>query len=124
MSMGTNCALGVAAVIVICLLFPPKANKEDRSAEEAAIGAIRTLHTAQVSYYSQYGKYADSLTELRPPTSGTKSGYHFTFTGNAGGYVIHANPESSRSRAFYSDQSMVLRQNYGAEPATANGPEL
>jgi type IV pilus assembly protein PilA len=114
------------------------------SQETAAIGAIRTLHTAQVQYYSQYGKYAASLTELGPPTSGaagpaasdligndlsggTKSGYKFTLSGNPGGYVINANPESfgnSGSRTFYSDQSMVIRQNYGQEPATANSPEM
>ena len=40
------------------------------SQETAAIGAIRTIHTMQVQYYSQYGKYATSLTELGPPTSG------------------------------------------------------
>jgi hypothetical protein len=40
------------------------------SQETAAIGAIRTIHTMQVQYYSQYGRYAASLTELGPPTSG------------------------------------------------------
>ena len=114
------------------------------SQETAAIAAIRTIHTAQVQYYSQFGKYAASLTELGPPTSGAagpaaadmigndlsgglKSGYKFTVTGNPGGYVINANPEaygSSGSRTFYSDQTMVIRQNYGQEPATPNSPEM
>ena len=40
------------------------------SQETAAIGAIRMLDTVQVQYYSQYGRYAASLTELGPPTSG------------------------------------------------------
>ncbi len=31
---------------------------------------------------------------------------------------------NSGSRTFYSDQSMVIRQNYGQEPATANSPEM
>jgi hypothetical protein len=30
----------------------------------------------------------------------------------------------SGSRTFYSDQSMVVRQNFGQEPATANSPEM
>jgi type IV pilus assembly protein PilA len=114
------------------------------SQETAAIGAIRTLHTTQVQYYSQYGRYATSLTELGPPTSGapgpaaadlidatlasgTKSGHKFTMTGNASGYVINVSPESygnSGSRTFYSDQTMVIRQNYGQEPATINSPEM
>jgi hypothetical protein len=112
--------------------------------ETAAIQAIKTLHTAQVQYYSQYGKYATTLAELGPPASGaanpsaadligndlaggTKSGYKFTLTGNPGGYVINASPEqygSSGSRTFFSDQNMVVHQNYGPEPATANSPEM
>ena len=95
-------------------------------------------------YYSQYGRYAASLTELGPPTSGapgpaaadlidatlaggTKSGHKFTMTGNTSGYVINVVPESygnSGSRTFYSDQTMTIRQNYGQEPATINSPEM
>ena len=58
---------------------------------------------------------------------GLKSGYKFTVTGNQGGYVINALPESfgsSGSRTFYSDQTMVIRQNYGQEPATPTSPEM
>ena len=43
------------------------------------------------------------------------------------GYVINVVPESfgnSGSRTFYSDQTMVIRQNYGQEPATVNSPEM
>ena len=131
-------------LIIITIALPRLSRARMYSQETAAIGAIRTLHTAQVQYYSQYGKYATPLVELGPPASGaaspaasdligndlsggTKSGYKFTLTGNQGGYVINANPEifnSSGSRTFYSDQSMVIRQNYGQEPATANSPEM
>jgi hypothetical protein len=41
--------------------------------------------------------------------------------------LINANPVaygSSGSRSFYSDQSMVIRENYGPEPATVNSKEL
>jgi hypothetical protein len=41
--------------------------------------------------------------------------------------VINANPiayGSSGSRSFFSDQSMVIRENYGPEPATVNSKEL
>ena len=31
---------------------------------------------------------------------------------------------NSGSRTFYSDQTMVMKQNYGQEPATANSPEM
>ena len=131
-------------LIIITIALPRLSRARMYTQEAAAIGAIRTIHTAQVQYYSQYGRYATSLNELGPPTSGaagpaaadligndlsggTKSGYKFSLTGNPGGYIINANPESfgnSGSRTFYSDQSMVVRQNSGAEPATANSPEM
>jgi type IV pilus assembly protein PilA len=131
-------------LIIITIALPRLSRARMYSQETAAIGALRTLHTAQVQYYSQYGKYAASLTELGPPATGAaspaaadligndlaggdKSGYKFTLTGNQAGYVINANPlafGSSGSRTFYSDQSMVVRQNYGPEPATANSPEM
>jgi prepilin-type N-terminal cleavage/methylation domain-containing protein len=131
-------------LIIITIALPRLSRARMYSQETAAIGALRTIHTAQVQYYSQFGKYAASLTELGPPTSGaagpaaadligndlaqgTKSGYKFTVTGSQGGYVINASPEAfgaSGSRTFYSDQTMVIRQNYGQEPATQNSPEM
>ena len=131
-------------LIIITIALPRLSRARMYSQETAAIGALRTIHTAQVQYYSQYGRYATSLTELGPPTSGapgpaaadlidgtlasgTKSGHKFTMTGNASGYVINVAPESygnSGSRTFYSDQTMVIRQNYGQEPATINSPEM
>jgi hypothetical protein len=60
-------------------------------------------------------------------SGGDKSGYKFTLTGNQAGYVINAQPvafNSSGSRTFFSDQTMVIHQNYGPEPATTNSPEM
>ena len=138
----------VVALYVLVCLFPIAVPKRDRarrfSEETAAIRTLRTIHTTQVQYYSQYGRDAASLTEMGPPTSGapgpaaadlidgtlaggTKSGHKFTLTGNASGYVINVVPESygnSGSRTFYSDQTMTIRQNYGQEPATINSPEM
>jgi type IV pilus assembly protein PilA len=131
-------------LIIITIALPRLSRARMYSQETAAIAAIRAIHTAQVQYYSQYGRYAASLNELGPPTSGAaspaaaeligndlsggeKQGYKFTLTGNAGGYVINANPVAfgnSGSRTFYSDQSMVVHQNYGPENATANSPEM
>jgi type IV pilus assembly protein PilA len=135
----------IAIILIIITIAVPKLSRARMySMETAAIGAIRTIHTAQVQYYSQYGRYAASLTELGPPASGAvspsaadligndlaggdKSGYKFTITASPGGYQVNANPvafNSSGSRTFFSDQSMVLHQNYGPEPATLNSPEL
>ena len=130
---------------VIAPIMVPRLNRTAMySQESGALAAIRTIHTAQVQYYSQFGKYATSLTELGPPISGApgpaaadlidaalasgyKNGYQFTLTGDKSGYVINANPSvfgQTGSRTFFSDQTMVIRQNYAPEAATANSPEL
>ena len=129
------CAL--AAWFVLGEIAAPRPDRARRFSQEiTAIGAIRTIHTTQVQYFSQYGEYAASLKELGPAAaglidgelaSGTKDGYNFTVTGNASGYAIYADPEAfgkTGSRTFYSDQTMKIRQNYGPEPATVNSPEL
>jgi type IV pilus assembly protein PilA len=143
---GILCAVGGSfALVILIAIAGPQATREPMSSQEtAALRAIRTLHTVQVQYYSQFGRYAASLTELGPPASGTpgpagadlidrdlasgtKDGYKFTLTATVSGYLIHADPEEygkSGSRAFYSDQTMVIRQNHGPEPATADSPEL
>src|SRR6516162_4296558 len=89
--------LALGLVMLIRLLSPPRLGRQHDSQETAAIAAIRTLHTAQVEFYSEYGRYAASLTELGPPPSGAaspaaadlvgndlavgkKSGYEFTLT--------------------------------------------
>ncbi len=135
----------IAIILIIVTVALPKLNNATRYAHEtAAVKAIQTIHTVQVQYNSQYGRYATSLTELGPPATGSptaaaadligndlaqgeKSGYKFTLTGSPGGYVINATPVtfgSSGSRTFYSDQSMVIRENYGPEPATGTSKEL
>ena len=135
----------VAIILIIITIALPKLSRARMySQETAAIAAIRTLHTAQVQFYSQYGRYAASLTELGPPPSGAanpsaadligndlsggeKSGYKFTLTATQEGYAINANPvafNSSGSRTFFSDQTLVIRENYGPEPATLNSKEL
>jgi type IV pilus assembly protein PilA len=135
----------IAIILIIVTVALPKLNNATRFAHEtAAIKAIQTIHTVQVQYNSQYGRYATSLTELGPPASGAptataadlidsslaqgeKSGYKFTMTASQGGYVINASPVtygSSGTRTFYSDQSMVVRENNGPEPATATSKEL
>jgi prepilin-type N-terminal cleavage/methylation domain-containing protein len=135
----------IAIILIIITIAVPKYNRTQMYMREtAAIKAMQTIHQVQVQYQSQYGKFASSLAELGPPASGApgpasadligndlaggvKQGYKFTLTAVPGGYQINANPEtygSSGSRAFYSDQTMVIRENYGPEPATVNSKEL
>jgi type IV pilus assembly protein PilA len=110
--------------------------------ETAAIKAIQTLSTAQVQYNSQYGRFARSLSELAPPAvgpdnasaanlissdlaAGEKQGCRFALKTFHAGYAITAVPSTfCGSRTFYSDQSLVIRESFGPEPATANSKEL
>jgi len=134
-----------ALMIGITITTPKLARSRMFAQENAAIASIRTLHTAEVQFYSQYGRYATSLAELGPSATGVpgpaaadligvdlatgvKQGYRFTLIrGGDGGYKVNAVPEvygSSGSRTFFSDQTMIIRQNYGPEPASASSPEL
>lgn len=112
--------------------------------EMAAVRWIATIHTAQTQYFSQFGKYAGSLAELGSPASGKagptaadlipgdlargkKSGYVFAVSRSSTGYTVTARPEvfhSTGRRSFYSDQTVVLRQQWGPEPANASSKEV
>jgi prepilin-type N-terminal cleavage/methylation domain-containing protein len=136
----------VIAIILIILAFAvPKLTSARMNAQEtAAIKAIDTINTAQTQYLSQFGRYAVSLQELGPPASGnatpaaadlipndlalgSKQGYNFTMAATPGGYTVNANPitfNSTGRRTFYTDQSMVKRENWRQEPATATSREV
>ena len=86
----------------------------------------------------------DSLTFHGPPASGAagpaaadlipkvladgkNSGYVFSVAPAATGYTVTAVPEafnSSGRRTFFSDQTLVIRNNWSQEPATAESPEI
>lgn len=135
----------IAIILIILAVALPKMDKARMNASEmAVIRQIGTIHTVQAQYLSQFGKYAATLTELGPPTSGQagpaaadlmpqslaggqKDGFIFQMQGTPGGYTINANPmtfNATGRRTFYSDQSLVIRQNWGPEPATVSSKEL
>ena len=135
----------IAIILIIITIAVPKLQNAKRFAQEtAAIQAIRTVHTAEVQYSSQYGRFATSLTELGPPASGNanaaaadlihsdlaageKQGYKFNLSASSGGYQLTAVPTvfgTTGNRTFFSDQTMVIRENDGPEPATVNSKEM
>lgn len=135
----------VAIILILAAIAAPKLNQNRMHAQETAtIREIQTINTAQTQYYSQFGRYATTLTELGAPAGGQESaaaanlipgelakgmhsGYKFTLTGGPAGYQVVAVPEvfgNTGRRTFFTDQSNVIRQNWGAEPATASSPEL
>jgi len=135
----------VAILLIIGAIAVPKLNTAMMNAREmAAVRQIHTVHTVQAQYMSQFGRYAASLAELGPPASGQpgptgadligqdmatgiKNGYQFTVQVSPTGYTINANPitpGTTGRRTFYSDQTGIIRENWGQEPANANSQEI
>lgn len=147
LALGAFIAFLTIIVVFTLIIVPaalPKLNMARRYAQEtAAVKAIQRINTAQMKYSSTFGRFATSLTELGPPTRGTATaaadlisedlgsggtqGYRFTLTGTPTGYTVTAVPKvfgSPGSRTLFSDQTLVVRENYGPEPATANSREV
>lgn len=135
----------ISIILVILAIAVPKMNKQMQGAREmAVIREIGSIHQAETQYYSQFGKYATALPQLGPPVSGAdgpeaaniipkvladgkKNGFTYTLVATPSGYQITAVPDSfgnTGSRTFYSDQTLVIRNNWGQEPATPASPEI
>ena len=135
----------IAIILILAAIAVPRYNQVRMSGyETAAIQAIKTIHAVETQYYSQFGRYAVSLTELGPPSggtagpqaadmisgdlaTGTKGGYKFTVTGTPTGYTVTATPvayNNTGRRSFFSDQTMTIRNHWGPETATQEDPEL
>ncbi len=135
----------VAIIMIIAMVAIPKMNSSLMGAREmSAVREITSIHQAQTQYYSQFGRYAQNLAELGPPSggaagpaaadllpsslsSGKKGGHIYTLAATPTGYAISVVPEqfgSSGRRTFYSDQTLEVHENWSAEPATAQSPTL
>jgi type IV pilus assembly protein PilA len=129
----------IAIILIILAIAVPKLGSARMNASE-----LQTVNTMQTQYMSQFGRFATTLAELGPPTSGgpgpqaadlipsslaigEKDGYIFTMTATPSGYTLNANPKvynTSGRRTFFTDQNMIVRQNWSAEAANAGSPEL
>jgi type IV pilus assembly protein PilA len=135
----------IAIILIILTIAVPKMGVAQMNAREmAVVREVQTVNTAQAQYMSQFGKFAATMAELGPPASGgpgpsaadlipgslaggEKDGYTFTLAATPSGYTLNANPKvfnSSGRRTFYSDQNMIIHQNWSAEPANASSPEM
>jgi len=135
----------VAIILVLVGAGLPKLNQYLMNTREvAAIQQIRNLQTAQQQYMSQFGRFATSLEELGPNSSGQqgpegadligedmvsgeKGGYRYTLQEAQSGYSITAAPVSFNAtgrRTFYSDQTLIIRENWDEEMATAASPAI
>src|SRR6266478_5566386 len=69
------------------------------SREMAAVKAIAAIHTAETQYYSQFGRYAPSLSQLglaglieRDLASGQRGGFKLTVRPTPTGYAVTVAP--------------------------------
>ncbi len=131
----------VAIILIIAAIAIPNLLRARIAANEAsAVGSVRTVNTAQISYNSAYPTvgFAANLgalagTSCSPPGStgaclidtvlsgGTKSGYFFSMAGSggppAGTYITVASPQTVNStgvRYFCSFADAVVRYNMAA----------
>ena len=135
----------IAIILIILTIAVPKLSTAQMNAREmAVVREIQTINTAQAQYMSQFGKFATTMAELGPPasggpgasaadlipgslSSGEKDGYTFVLAATPSGYSLNVNPKvynSSGRRTFFTDQNMIIRQNWSAEPANASSPEM
>jgi type IV pilus assembly protein PilA len=136
----------IAIILIIAAIAMPKLTSARMFAYEmAAIRTLVTLNTAQTQYFSTYGRYATTLAEMGPPPGGAtatasgadlitsdlalgmKSGYKFSMVGSPQGYAVNAEPQvfnTTGKRSFFTDQSTVIREHIGNEPASVNDPEI
>jgi type IV pilus assembly protein PilA len=145
----------VAIILIIAAIAIPNLLRSRMAANEAsAVGSLRTINTAEVTYSTTYPNIGFALTiaalgGTAPCTTATsasacliddvlsmtavKSGYAFTAVGvpAAGGlnatYTATAVPSvlgQSGQRAFFTDQSGVIRYDASGAGATAASPAL
>jgi prepilin-type N-terminal cleavage/methylation domain-containing protein len=140
----------VAIILIIAAIAIPNLMRSRMAANEAsAVGSLRTLNTAEVSYYATYGTgYAPlaNLGGVATPcvaaaataclidpvlTGGQKSGFNFATsapaalgTANAQNVAFESNAQpiaagQSGQRSFCGDQSGVIRANPAGGAAPA-----
>jgi type II secretory pathway pseudopilin PulG len=141
----------VFVLIAAAIAIPNLLRAKMAANEASAVGSVRALNMACMTYSSQYGGFPPSLYALGGEGSGAepsatsaqlidnvlqtgiKSGYNFTYsagpidnTGVIASYAINANPVipgNTGVRYFFTNQSGVIRVSTSA-PANADSPPV
>jgi type IV pilus assembly protein PilA len=134
----------VLILIIAAIAIPSMKEAEIHANEASAVGSIRAIGTAEISYQATYGGYADSLATLggaepckksaetaclldQSLAGGVKSGYRFAAVGGnpSGGentsFVAGAAPEvfdRTGKRMFCATDKNVIRAVLNAEGST------
>jgi type IV pilus assembly protein PilA len=142
----------VAIILIIAAIAIPNLLRSRIAANQAsAVGSLRTLNTAEITYASTYNSgYTATLDQLSPPATagagptstaaglidsvlgvGVKSGYSFLYSsgptdasGRINIYAITGTPISSSTGTnyYFTDQSGVIRQNSTAVASSTDSP--
>jgi type IV pilus assembly protein PilA len=141
----------VAIILIIAAIAIPNLLRSRIAANQAsAVGSLRTLNTAEITYSSTYNVgFTATLAYLAPTTGGTnptstaaglidsvlssgsKSGYSFTYTpgtpdstGRINTYTFTAVPitSSTGTNYYFTDQSGVIRQNSTSTAGATDSP--
>jgi prepilin-type N-terminal cleavage/methylation domain-containing protein len=142
----------IAIILVIAAIAIPRFMRSKMLANEsAAVAALRTIATVQVSYDSTFKQgFAPNLAALGPPptgtipgpaaaglidqvlASGTKGGYVFVYAavdadgnGQPEAYTCNANPSSvgqTGEKFFFVDQTNVVRWSTGSAAGPTSTP--
>jgi prepilin-type N-terminal cleavage/methylation domain-containing protein len=139
----------VAIILIIAAIAIPNLLRSRMAANEAsAVGSMRTVNTAAVTYSTTYGiGFPAALTNLSPAATATstsadlvdsvlaagiKSGYSFTYTagaadaaGNINTYTLEGVPTAigtTGQRGFFTDQSGVIRGDADASADVNSTP--
>jgi len=142
----------VAIILIIAAIAIPNLLRSRIAANQAsAVGSLRTLNTAEITYSSTYNVgFTYAMSYLMPPATaganptstaaglidsvlatGSKSGYSFTYTpgasdstGRINTYFFTAVPitNSTGTNYYYTDQSGVIRQNSTTTAQSTDSP--
>jgi|1185.fasta_scaffold543339_1 type IV pilus assembly protein PilA len=139
----------VAIILIIAAIAIPNLLRSRMAANEAsAVGSVRTINTAQVTFATTYpdkgftvtlsnlggtGTSATSTSALLIDSvlsGGKKSGYSFALAGGSGAvpevtYTVTADPitqDKTGVRHFFSDQSGVVRYDPATTATVSSNP--
>lgn len=139
----------VAIILIIAAIAIPNLLRSRIAANQAsAVGSLRTINTAAITYASTYNTgYSTTLAALGPPASGNptaanaglvdsvlalgvKSGYTFVYSagtpiaGRIDSYTVSAGPTGGAGNGnfYFTDHSGVIRQNSAATATATDSP--
>jgi type IV pilus assembly protein PilA len=140
--------LSFIPILIIAAIAIPNLLRARMAANEAsAVGSLRTINTACVTYATEHKTFPLYLANLRPGAhpgadasdlisgdlaSGQKSGYVFRYepgpeqNGAIISYEVHADPvtpEATGVRHFFTDQTGIIRSSLHT-PANSESPPL